>query len=337
MPLIYEDDHGEVFFRDGPDDRTLVTFNCIGFYADGQKYWAQPIADKLGLRCIGIISRTYSWFPAAFMRPALTVIAPYLRGRVTIYGNSMGAYGALKYSAALGADTVLAFSPQATISPEELPGNPYAACFFPHLHHDMRVKPEDLGGKSYIFVDRHEAEDMRHLALLPGPPAVELVPVPSMKHDTHAIFLSLALMAELFALSLSRDRAGMDRLIRRAKRLSHFTYRNLGVTLCTHRKLAWAAKAIAKARSLGLPVVEAPAFYTAYASALDRAGRFDEALKAFRMAMASNPANPELHLAYIDALTRRGQRAEARQALSVALSHCPGAPVLTALTDTLRA
>ncbi len=335
--LIYEDEFGEVFFHDGPDNRTLLTFSGFGVYADGSRYWGQSAVQKLGLRCVGIIARKPNWYPAPFIAAARSAITPLLSGRVTTYGHSMGGYAALKYSAVFGADTVLAFSPQATISPEEAPGNVTAVYYDDALHRGMRIEALDVAGKAYVFADPYYAEDMRQLERLPRHPGLEFVPVFFVRHSTSAACAGTALMADLLTVSLARDRPGLDALIRRGKRGSGVIHLALALDLIARGKPDWAMKTMARAHSLGLPGAQTVPFYVTYGRALDQTGNLDGAVKAFRRAMACSPTTPRLHHSYVSALIRSGRHAEARSAVEVSLSYCPGEPTLVALKGLLAA
>lgn len=78
---------------------------------------------ELGLSSVAVKVSYNHWFQTPEMDAALASIAAIAGDfdRVVTYGSSMGAYGAIACSKAVGAHTVLAVSPQWSIDPERIP------------------------------------------------------------------------------------------------------------------------------------------------------------------------------------------------------------------------
>jgi hypothetical protein len=371
MELIYENDYMEVFFRDGPTHRTLVTFNGLGVYANGQKYWGQGIAERLDIRCIGIISRYETWFPVKTMREGLGVILPKLRGTVLVYGSSMGAYAAIKYSGALQAHTVLAFSPQATISPHDFPANTYAGFFKSSLHEGMRIEAADLGGDIYIFYDNHFVDDRHHVDMMPESMLIKHIPVQYLRHDTNTIVNRTEIISEIFSHSLAANLLAVKSIIRAAKRRSSATYFNLAIHCYEHGKFNWAQRAITRAEEMGFPESRLDGFYRGFASALERAGRpndaiellcaavtrfpllhalhatlgrllkacgeYDRAATSLKSAIEIKANSPGVQASYIDTLITLNRFDDARRAVQKAIVDCPDDRNLPALATSILA
>jgi hypothetical protein len=370
MIMIYEDDYIEVFYRNGPSDRTLVTFNGLGVYANGQQYWAQAVADQLDLRCVGVISRSETWFPSHAMREALNAILSRLSGRVFTYGSSMGAYAAIKYSSALGADTVIAFSPQVTISPTELPGNIYAKYFQPEIHRHMRIASADMSGQIFFFYDPYYTADRTQAALMPIVPTLRRIPVPFLRHDTNLIVNRSVTIASLFDKCLALDLSAIHALIRSAKRSHPATHFNVGIHCYEHQKFVWARHAVARAQEMGLSNAQMNGFFHGLGDALESAGKLDEAIvllreatvkfpdihvlharlgqmfarrlqyeeaaKAFRRAIALARNDPGLYAAQVNSLLQLGRRDEALEVIEQGISFCPPNAHLAALRRSME-
>ena len=304
--LLIEDDFVEVFSREGSSPFTLVTFSSFGAFADGASYWAQSVAEKLDLSCIGIMSKAETWFPEMSVGGCLPEILPLLRGPVLIYGFSMGAYAAIKYSRRLKADTVIAFSPQATISEEDLPENSYARYFRPELHDRMLVKREDLGGVIYLFYDRLFREDRAHVALLPPSDLVRFIPVDSLRHNTNSVVIGSTVISELFRCCLARDETRISALVGSAKRRSPATYEGLSLHFLHRGKPRWAEAAHAGAQAIQNSDARTVRFAREKSVILEKEGRRAAAADSLRAALTHVPGSETLLLRLAEVLSAMG-------------------------------
>jgi pimeloyl-ACP methyl ester carboxylesterase len=181
-----------VLHQPGDGRTAIVTFAPR---QEGRFIWGSNFLSRFEACQIGLIDYSANWYPEADMAAVLPVLAPLLAGyeRVVLYGFSMGAYAALKYGARLGADAVLAFSPQYSIAPADVgdfdrrrPG----LYFQPDLHRDMRIQPEDLAPQAVLFRDPRFAEDVRHAALILAQGPVQVVATPFAAHDSARFMIS---------------------------------------------------------------------------------------------------------------------------------------------------
>ena len=108
-------------------DVLLVTFDnlsSIGEY-DPPQPWLQARAAKAGVSILGLIASRKDWYRNADTPALLTALrdAGLFRGfrRVVFVGASMGGFAALAYSALVPGSTVLAFSPQSSLSKKVAP------------------------------------------------------------------------------------------------------------------------------------------------------------------------------------------------------------------------
>ena len=363
--LLIEDAFVEVFLREGNSAFTLVTFSSFGVFADGVSYWGQSVAEKLDLSCIGIISKADTWFPETSIDRCLAEIMPHLRGRVIVYGSSMGGYAAIKYSDRLRADTVLAFAPQATISAEDLPGNTYARYFRADLHERMLIRAEDLGGLIYLFYDRLFRDDAAHVALLPRSGRIRVVPVDGLRHNASAIVVGSAIVGALFRHALARDETGIASLVRAAKRRTPETFAGLSMHFLGRRKHRWADAAHARAQAMepsdarlitfarersvvlqaegrlaeaadGLRasldrVPGSEPLLIRLAEILSLTGDHDEAVATFGEAIRANGRNPAVYHGLAHAMIKAGRTPEIAPMIRHGLTLCPDEPSLTQL------
>lgn len=109
-----------VFFDGGSRDVDLITFTPLKGGGEG---FAQEFFKKRGISCICFISSWDHWWQTPEMADAVKsargIVVDYKRA--ITYGTSMGAYGALNFSKALGANQVIAFSPQYSIHAAKVP------------------------------------------------------------------------------------------------------------------------------------------------------------------------------------------------------------------------
>ncbi len=177
--MVFEDAHLRVMFQPGGSDMLLLTFGDAAVLADGTRFFADTVASKFGINCLGFMARAPNWYPASSMRAAARAVAYTLAafGIRIFYGSSMGAYAAVKYSALLGATHVLTLCPQWSIDPAECGGNEsgYRDFFRPEMA-GMGVTGADMAGEITVFYDPGQRDDAYHYrmleALSPCAPAV---------------------------------------------------------------------------------------------------------------------------------------------------------------------
>lgn len=166
----YEDEEVYVSFRPGTSAYLLITFNNLTTLRSGGGFWGEPVAEKGDLNCLGFVAKRPNWFPAASMAKAIAAVAPVLAPftQRIAYGSSMGAYGALKYGAALGATRAIGFNPQFSIEPAVVGDfeTRFTRHYKPALHDGMAIRPGDCAPLSYLIFDPHREDDARHARLI---------------------------------------------------------------------------------------------------------------------------------------------------------------------------
>lgn len=137
------------------------------------RFFGMRAADHGNFNCIGIATKTRNFYLCDEMEAAIAIVSDIARTftRVIVIGHSMGGYAALKYSRALGADRVVAFSPNYSLDGEELdlPTDAHRKILersvkqfgiVPNAaYKGMGIVPEDCSGKLSIIYDPQENID----------------------------------------------------------------------------------------------------------------------------------------------------------------------------------
>ncbi len=220
--LVAETTNVELHYRAGPapSDEIYALFAPHQFKHDGMAFWGDKLADKIGIGCIAFVDKSSTWFPAEDMQVLAGHARQFLEqhGRVISYGASMGGYAALKYGRLLGATHTVAFSPQYSIDPADVPSDTrYRQFHAPALHRDMRVGPGDVAGRAMVVYDPWCRIDADHVQRLKQAGADFLaVPAYLTDHSPIACFAASDRIRELFDLLVADDPARLRRLVRQA-------------------------------------------------------------------------------------------------------------------------
>ncbi len=244
--IVFEDAHLRVMFQPGGSDMLLLSFGDAVILADGTKFFAEPVVRKFGLNCLGFMARAPNWYPADSMRAAARAVAYTLAAfdiRIA-YGSSMGAYGAIKYSALLGITHVVAFCPQWSIDPAECGGNEsgYRDFFRPEMA-GLGVTAADMAGEITVFYDPRQPNDAYHYrALAALSPRVRACRVHHAGHHLAPVLRGSSLAVALFAACYHGDAARLYALVNPPRRASVHRRRNLlAAAAARHPRLTLAA------------------------------------------------------------------------------------------------
>jgi hypothetical protein len=158
--LLYEDDHVQLLYQNGPSSFTLATFSNYGFKADGATLWGQRLIERENIETYGFVAKANNWFPKDAMASLLQSGVFRPSKPVVTYGHSQGGYAALKYSASLGATGVVACAPQFSINPASVPKDRrFSHHFSESLHQDMDIEASDIAGNVVVVYDPYDCED----------------------------------------------------------------------------------------------------------------------------------------------------------------------------------
>lgn len=161
---------------DGPDpaqvDRFVMTFpdmtHPTGPDAPG---WANGFLRKRGAAVISLTFEKTNWYQSEGFFPAIEAVRAFVAGRAPIsaYGASMGGYGAILAGRRLGADRVVALSPQFSIEPKVAPFDHRYRAAAAEIGSFIHEVSEEISDEISYFV-MHDAThelDRKHVDLFP--------------------------------------------------------------------------------------------------------------------------------------------------------------------------
>ena len=165
------------------DDLVFITFeHCLPERERGRPGFAENFLQRRGFTAYHFQPSSNSWYQLPEMTEAMArVRAEIAPGtRVVTYGMSMGAYAAYRFSEPLGADSVIAFSPQCSVDPRivwwERRWRYEGKCL---IWDRNRPRP---GASIYVFYDPLNA-DRRHIRRILREAPMRLVRINFSGHE----------------------------------------------------------------------------------------------------------------------------------------------------------
>lgn len=231
----------------------IITFAHMDFDHAADRFWGEETLRKAGFDTVGFVCKSNCWFPLEEMER----LAKYVHERskyyhkIILYGSSMGAYAAVKFSRLLGADASLAFSPQYSIDPNDVMGYDHRLSnyFKIAVNQDMAVKPSDLAGTIYLFCDYSVTEDKwncdKIASIANKDVRINQVNLLNLGHETIDAFSGTQLISELMDFCVADDLTSICRLAAISRRRSQRRIFNLLIKL-RKRSPALADKMFAK-------------------------------------------------------------------------------------------
>ncbi len=213
--MIFRDREILVIHQPGPSAHSLVTFSDLTFRPNRTAFWGQEAATKLGLDTVGVVAKRENWFPRASMEAAAAAVRQVLKPRAVTYGYSMGAHGALKHAALLGAESTIAVAPQASIAPGEVPWDERFHRFHrPPLHRGMLIDRPDLAPFTAVIADPYDTVDWRHAQLAARAGRVHLLRAPMSGHAVIWLLAGTETLEAMIAAALAGDATAMRAVLR---------------------------------------------------------------------------------------------------------------------------
>lgn len=188
-------------------ERLLVGFDNLASAGEMEQRepWAYGLAKAKGWGCLGVLIKRKDWFRC----PTLWATMEQLRDEglfasydtVSMYGSSMGGFGAALFAPLAPGCTVLAMAPQSTLSREIAPFErryPLAMSFADWSQGPMRDAAETIGaaGRAYVMYDPAVPEDRAHAERLQGPNVMHL-PCRFMTHKLPPMFRRMGILKDL--------------------------------------------------------------------------------------------------------------------------------------------
>ena len=257
-------------------------FNRAGF---GEAFFADA-----GLDAIHVLCRDSAWFQHADTAAALAAIRAAAAGaeRCVTYGSSMGGYAALRFADAVGAEAVLALSPQYSVNHARAPFEDRwieprrRIRFRPDLDGPIRC-----GARAFVAYDPTIPTDRQHHALIAADIAVTALPLPYAGHPVGPFLAETGLLRPL-VLDLMADRFDPGALIADAGARAE------GSAIWWSERAREAAdpvEAAALARRAAAIAPDNAAILDKLALSLRNTGDHNGAIAAHRAALALEPIN----------------------------------------------
>ena len=224
--LLFDGDHLQLLYLPGAAPLTLLTFDIMHARANGRSAFARRLCERNGFTLLGVVPKHPCWYPRLDIARIADQCRTLARGGTIAYGASMGGYGALRWGRFLGADHVLACSPQITIDPRETGDHDrrYVRFFDPALHRDMRVRPEHLPERAALLYDPRFRFDRFQAGLIAGAPGLGMIALPHTAHGTAACLAGSLPARAAFDLLVQAETEALRRLLL-ARRKTVPTYR----------------------------------------------------------------------------------------------------------------
>ncbi|WP_271834001.1 hypothetical protein [Commensalibacter communis] len=196
MMIIFEGEELLLHFHEAESDYIIISFASADQTEQAyNRYFLKPIVEKYHLSCLGITTKIDNFYQHSDMHhiiPLCNEITQYYK-KIIIIGLSMGAYAALKFSAALHANIVFAMGARYTLDAEIAP-----VCAImqrtvdrldPYSIQETTIQPDEVTGKLYIAHDTYHGipgyNDIDHQhanKIIENLPNSVLVPVPFAHH-----------------------------------------------------------------------------------------------------------------------------------------------------------
>ncbi|MCQ4162643.1 tetratricopeptide repeat protein [Roseomonas sp. GC11] len=252
--ILYEDEHLLVVHHPADGPFTLITFADMSFRPKEHVIWGQDPAGKLGLNAIGFVPKAENWYPTASVEKAAPAVRAALRGPAITYGYSMGGHGALKHAARLGAEAVLAVSPQDSIDPAEVPWDTrFHKYHDPALHAGMAVRPGEAGAYAVVMADPYLPEDHGQTTRLCERLGAHWVRAPFMDHAAIWRLADHNVLGEALRLALAQDAPGLFQMLRGRRRVSRRWVRQMAAAAMRRGHLRMANRLWRHGRRIGIP------------------------------------------------------------------------------------
>lgn len=313
--------------RPGDDGTLVVTFPArTGRQFLDRNGFGQAFLRKAGISALLVTASWNHWFQVPEADAAAAAMARVCARfrRVVTYGSSMGGYGAALFSRRLGADQIIALSPQFSIDAAKVPGETRwreDAARITFRNDDMAagLRPDVPLTLFYdpLIGDRAHAERLLALSARPNP-----VVVPFGGHPVGGFLRDARVLGRLIteAIHGPLDAAAARRLIRASRREVPAYWSNAGIVLARRDP---AASVAAAERAVALAPEDAEMTFR-LANALARAGCADRAADAFAAARRLNPSRAKYRLAHGLHAAQSGAFAEAEALLAPLAEAFPG-------------
>ncbi|MDN4630955.1 tetratricopeptide repeat protein [Sphingomonas sp. PsM26] len=294
-------------------DRWVITFDhhSIGDGFDREGF-GESFLQANGISAIHVLGRGNDWYQYEDIFAAAAVVRAATSGaaRRVAYGSSMGGYAAVRLADAIGADAVLALSPQWSIDPaiaswdNRWSQDAHRIRWLSTMAVPLRPAPS-----SVLVYDPHLQLDRRHALLIAEQTGSHLLPVAHCLHPASTFLGEVSLLRGLLE-DLLYDRFDARTMTTeiRARRATSSVY--LGA-LAERQPAVRPRTAIALARRARLVKPDSALGMLSLARILTRTGHHDEALEIHRQIAIKVNRLPIYLVPFANALVSAGEGEEA--------------------------
>ncbi len=322
----------------------VITFDHYGIgYGFDREGFGQSFLRGSGISAVHVLGCGNDWYQYPDILEAAAVVREATRGamRRVAYGSSMGGYAALRLADAVGADAVLALSPQWSIDPaiaqwdKRWTQDAYRIRWLPAMRAPLRC-----AASTVLVYDPHLPLDRRHAGLIAERTRSQMLPVPHCLHPAGTFLGEIGLLGVLLR-DVMEDRFDARAMAAqiRSRRGSSAVYlgalaeRQPAVRPRTAIALARRARtarpeselgmlslaqiltrtgnhaeALAIHRQIAILVHRLPLYLVPFANALIMAGEWPEAIAVAREVVEAEPDVGHRHNWYATMLWRQGER-----------------------------
>lgn len=212
--------------------RWVVTFDNYGLgHGFAREGFSEVFLKEKGISAIHIMGRREDWYRYSDISDALGAVKSFLSGAnlIITYGSSMGGYAALRFADQLGADYVLAISPQYTIDPTKVPFETRWRQDASRIDWDQNPEPPLPRDARPVVVYDPTTADKHHIALIGNEVSINTIPIRYSGHPSGWMLADMHLLSPLLhsLLEGKEDTSFYKREIRRRKGTSSTYLANL--------------------------------------------------------------------------------------------------------------
>lgn len=302
----------------------VVTFDNYGAPTTFDRFgFGEEFFTSRGISFVTVLSAGNDWYQHPDTPIAMQVVRSIVSGaeRVMTYGSSMGAYAAIRFADAIGADACLALSPQYSNDRKKVPFErrwPQEAAAIEwraELERTIRCQFRPV-----VVYDPRDSDDL-HARLIASEIPITALPVPYAGHPV-TTYLSAAHALERLVLDVLNDRLDVHRT--REDLINGRTQNSVYLSELARRQPNWRPlTGIALARKALELSPDSELMLHILAKRLTSAGKHDEALPYHSRAVELSNGFIGYALPYSEALAAAGYYTEARNLAQVLTEENP--------------
>ena len=280
-----------------------------GFDRDG---FSQSFLVQQKISAIHILGRGDDWYQYEDIFDAAEIVRGAVAGaeRRLAYGSSMGGYAGLRLATAIGANAVLALSPQWTVDPRLVPWETRWGQDARRIEWRKEFRrPLRCDCRPVLVFDPRLSLDLRHISLIAGDTPSTLVPVPYGGHPVSTFLAEVGLLGTILK-DVLNDRFCENSAAAEIRKRKSTSFVYLGTM--AERQPAWRPKIAVNLARLAAAASPSVSLGTlSLARVLAKVGEYEQALALHRDIIAAMGRIPLYLVPFAETLLLSNQHAEA--------------------------